>query len=381
MTDLNLRYGVKIYDNDWFLRHRLSAEQAADLLASWGVTYVIAQSKLLPMPDSAVTSLVSEQDREAYAALDDVHFRKLLAERGIAYFAVLNICFDPEFSAAHPEIGAIDQHGKPIRQQDWYIGIPPDRTLNLNHKIGLLETAVEALQPDAIHLGFIRWPGFWETWLEGDRRADKPEYCFSAETITRFNNDTGLDVPTNDVRAAAAMVSGLQRRAWTEWKCDQVVKAIAAIRSALAPIKSGLRYSINTLPFFRSDFDGAVEEVFGQDVVKLASVVDIFEVMAYHQILAKPPEWPARIAGDIISRSGQKAICTLQGRALYLEGMHAGRGRKSELSAEEFATALRATEDGPVEGVCVFTFTDLLDLRDTAKGQAMLAALKAYRNG
>lgn len=28
-----------------------------------------------------------------------------------------------------------------------------------------------------------------------------------------------------------------------------------------------------------------------------------------------------------------------------------------------------------------FTFTDLLDMRETAKGKAMLAALKSFRNG
>lgn len=37
-----------------------------------GITYVIAQSKYLPMPNSAVTSSVPEVDRQAYEALDDV---------------------------------------------------------------------------------------------------------------------------------------------------------------------------------------------------------------------------------------------------------------------------------------------------------------------
>ncbi|MBB3977712.1 hypothetical protein GGQ64_002918 [Rhizobium azooxidifex] len=148
----------------------------------------------------------------------------------------------------------------------------------------------------------------------------------------------------------------------------------------MAPIKGGLQYSINTLPFFRSDFGNAVEEVFGQNAAMLASVVDVFEVMAYHQILGRSENWPAEVATDIINRSGQKAICTLQAKALYLEGMHAGRGRSFDISAPEFALALAAMEQSPVEGACVFTFTDLLDMRETAKGKAMLAALKSFRN-
>ena len=376
---MDLTCGVKVYDNDWFLRHRLTSEQAADLLAEWGITYVIAQSKLLPRPISAVTSAVSAADRAAFAALDDVAFRGHLGERGISYIACLNICFDPAFTAAHPETLAIDQHGRPGVQQDWYVGIPPDRGDNLSHKTDLLRHAVTALQPDAIHLGFIRWPGFWETWLEGDRRDEKPEYSFGQETLARFSRDTGLEIPTADPVAAAEMILSRHRARFTRWKCEAVVTAIAGIRAALAPIKPGLEYSINTLPFFRSDFDNAVEEVFGQDMAMLASVVDVFEVMAYHQILAKPPEWPAAVAADIIGRSQQRAICTLQAKALYLEGMHAGRGRSPEISAREFQLALDALSPSPVEGVCVFTFTDLLDMRETAAGRAMIAGLRTFR--
>jgi hypothetical protein len=380
-TALDLRCGVKIYDNDWFLRHKMSAEQTADFLADWGVTYVIAQSKFLPMSNSAVTSSVSDEDRRAYDALDDRHFRDLLGERGIAYSAVLNVCFDPAFAVAHPELAAIDQWGKPIEMQDWYIGIPPDREENLAHKIGLLEKAVVGLQPDAIHLGFIRWPGFWETWLDGDRRADKPEYCFSARTLDRFVADTGTDVATRDPVAAARNIQGNYRQAWTEWKCRQTVKAIGKIREALARHKRGLEYSINTVPFFQADFDNAVEEVFGQNIAMLGSVVDIFEVMAYHQILAKPPTWPAAVAADIKGRSGRQAICTLQARALYLEDMHAGKGRQSDISAEDFGVALDALAASPVDGACVFTLTDLLDIRETEKGRAMIDSLRNFRRG
>lgn len=376
---MNLKLGVKIYDNDWFLRHGMSVAQAADLLAEWGVTYVIAQSKLLPMSDSAVASAVNDDDRRAYDALDDVVFRELLRQRGIAYFACLNICFDPAFSIAHPELAAVDQWGRPARQVDWYIGLPPDREDNLEHKIDLLRRGVAELSPDAVHLGFIRWPGFWETWLPDDNRSEKPEYCFSSRTVSAFNRDHGLSIATDDPIEAARIIHEHHRRAWTDWKCAKTVAAIARIRQELAAVQSGLKYSINTLPFFRSDFDNAVEDVFGQDIAALAGVVDIFEVMAYHQILARPPSWPAEVAGDIKKRSGREAICTLQAKALYLEGMHAGRGRSSELTAREFGQALDALDTSGVDGVCVFTFTDLLDMRGSEKGETMLAALRSFR--
>ena len=39
------RVGMEIYDNVWYLRHRLEPEEAADILAGMGVTFVLAQSR------------------------------------------------------------------------------------------------------------------------------------------------------------------------------------------------------------------------------------------------------------------------------------------------------------------------------------------------
>ena len=79
--------------------------------------------------------------------------------------------------------------------QDWYIGLPPDREENLRHKIGLLERGVAALQSDGVHLGFIRWPGFWETWLTDVNRSTMPDYCYSPMTLGGFVAQPGQTLP------------------------------------------------------------------------------------------------------------------------------------------------------------------------------------------
>lgn len=156
---------------------------------------MIAQNRFLPMADLAVESAVRQVDKDRYAALDEVGFRNLLKERGIGYFAVLNICFHPVFAAAHPGLLPIDQFGRCEEMQDWYIGLPPDREENLRHKIGLLERGVAALQSDGVHLGFIRWPGFWETWLTDVNRSTMPDYCYSPMTLGGFVAQPGQTLP------------------------------------------------------------------------------------------------------------------------------------------------------------------------------------------
>lgn len=376
---LDLRLGMKIYDNNWFLRHQLQPAAAADVLAAMGVTFVIAQSRFLPMASSAVENTIRPQDAPRFAELDDVAFRDALRERRIGYVACLNIGFDPGFAAAHPHLLPIDQFGQRETMQDWYIGLPPDRAENIEHKIRLLENGVRALDPDAVHLGFIRWPGFWETWLPDVDRSKMPDYCYGVETLSRFRRDTRAHLPVDDPVAAAKVIAERYRIAWRDWKCGVTVDAIGAIRTRLAAIKPSLPIAINTLPLFRADFDNAVEEVFGQDIGRLSDVVDIFEVMAYHQVMGRDEHWPAAIGADIKHRTTRKAICTLQANALYLSGMHAGKGRAVTLDASEFARAVDAVEASPVDGLCVFTFTDFLDMRHAVDGRRKIDRIGGFR--
>ena len=373
------RVGMKIYDNVWYLRHRLEPEQAADILSAMGVTYVMAQSKILPMQDTAIESEVTAEERLRFATLDDRAFRDALKARGISYFASINIGFDPNFIAANQDLLPVDQFGKREGKTDWYIGLPPDRKPNIDHKLALLENATRMLAPDGVHLGFIRWPGFWEIWLPDVKRAEMPDYCYGAGTLARFRTATGIDVPLNDPIAAAALIAKDHKVAWRDWKCGITVAAVGRIRDTLRAIKPDVKIAINTLPFFLSDFDNVAEEVFGQSPARLKDVADVFEVMAYHQILRRPAAWPAEIANDVKRRSGSTTVSTIQGSALYLNGMHADRGRAADLTTDEFISMVDGLEKSEADGLCVFTFTDFLDMRETAEGKRRIDRLRAFR--
>jgi hypothetical protein len=352
--------GMKIYDNDWYLRFGLGYDQAAALLAEWGVTFVIAQSRLLPMPDSAVKSAVRPELAERYASYDDRRFRHALANRGILYVASCLMFFDPDALAADPSLGAVDRHGRPMQQQDWYIGIPPTRAAHVASKVARIEAAMRALEPDGIHLGFMRWPGFWERWMPQHTPADFPDYSYDAASLRQFEAATGVSLPSLEAATAAGWIADNARTEWVDWKCRVVVDVIARVREAAQAIAPDIRLVLNTLPFGRSDYDNAVERVFGQRFEWLAEVVDVFEVMAYHQILKRPPEWPAAIGSEVKARSRRATVCTLQAAPLYLDGMHARENRHRTLPAEEFAEASRAVARSEVDGQVFFLWTDFL---------------------
>jgi hypothetical protein len=354
------RVGVKIYSTDWYLAHGYDYDEAAELLSDQGFTFVIAQNRYLPMADSAVKSEVTVDQAGRYQHYDDRDFARAVQARGIEYWAACNMFFDTDTLARHPGALPVDATGSPAKMVDWYLGTCPTHEAYLLEKLGQLEEAARILQPDGVFLGFTRFPGFWELWLPGDKRSDFPEYCFCDRCVELFATKTGTPVPYD---APAARAAWIRREAYSDfvsWKGDVIRDVIARVRDVVRRHQSGARIMLNTIPFRRDDFEGAGREVFAQDWRKLAEVVDVFELMTYHQILARDTDWIRSVAEDFAATVDRAAVCTIQAEPLYLDGMHAGRGRSASIPVDEFARAVAAVRDSPAEGVVVFTWSDFL---------------------
>ena len=353
--------GMKIYDSDWFLKYELGYQDAARCLRDWGITFVLAQSRLLPMPDSAVESEAPPELADRYAIYDDRRFRDALAREGIEYWATVCMFFDPKALVADPSLRPVGSDGRPMQKVDWYIGIPPSMDGFVSQKTAAIERAVRELEPEGVFLSFTRWPGFWELWMPHHTRRDFPEYSYDLHTLDRFVRETGVNLPTRDPTEAASWIEVHAREAWTSWKCQIVVDVVRQVKEACHRIRPGIQIMLNTLPFGAGDFEGAQEEVFGQRIEALADVVDVFEVMTYHQILKRPTSWFSSIGEEVKNRAGRKTVCTLQARPLYLDGIYAKDNRSPTLDAEEFAEAVSAVENSSVDGIVVFVWSDLLE--------------------
>ena len=367
--------GMKIYDNDWFLKHSMEPAEVADFLAGLGINFVITQSQYLPMQDSAVVSSVDETMQQQYDELDDLQFRHALKERNIDYFACMNVGFDATAARGNPDWLPLDQNGELGEQTDWYVGIPPSNKKFIAAKAETLRHAVEILQPDGVHLGFARWPGFWETWLPALCRQDMREFCFKPDTLDQFCIAKNVELPTSDPVASAELIFANHRDAFTDWKCDVTQAMIGQLRTAAHSSKADIPVAINTLPFEPTEFEGAVEQVLGQRHAKLGSVVDIFEVMAYHQILRRDTSWPGQISAAIKNIANQKTICTVQTGSHYTSGMHLKAGRNDTVTAIEVEEMVSGVLASHVDGICFFTLSDFLAGSESQKMQHIVRAI------
>jgi len=352
--------GVKIYSDDWFLKHALDCREAAQRLRDWGITSVLAKSSLLYSTVENAAGEASSQSAGPGAGYDDRKFRESLANEGIEYWATVCTFFDPPAIEAHPSLRPIGSDGRPMEQIDWYIGIPPSREAFVARQVANIERAVKALEPDGVFLSFIRWPGFWELWMPHHTRQDFPEYSYDTHSLDRFAREANVDAPTRDPAEAASWIETHARQAWTTWKCQVVTDVVRQVREACLKIKPDLQIMLNTLPFGAEEFDGAREKVFGQRLTSLKDVVDVFEVMTYHQILKRPTEWIVESGEDVKRRTGRKTVCTLQAKPIYLDGIYAKDRRSPTLDAEEFAQAAEAVANSSLDGLMVFAWSDLL---------------------
>jgi len=358
---MNKILGMKVYDNDWFLKFHFSYSEVAKILKDWGVNLILTQSKYIPMPDTAVKSEISKQEKKLYNSYSDLKFREALANEGIDYYATILMFFDPSALAINGKLSAYDKNLKKMKKIDWYIGIPPTMERHVENKITLLTKAVKELNPDGVHLAFMRWPGFWELWMPNSKITDFNDYSFDNISIKKFFHDCELTKPKIAINSIPEWINENYSNEWISWKCRVVQNVISNIKFELKRIKPDLKIMLNTVPFGKSDYNNAQDKIFGQNFELLSEIVDTFEVMTYHQILKRTPEWIKLCGEEIKNRTKKNTICTIQAQPLYLEGIHKKENRNTSLNENEFNECLEFIKDSNIDGVVVFLFTDFLN--------------------
>jgi hypothetical protein len=361
---------IKCYGFDWQDRFGLSEPEAAGRLAAHGADWALLQNTLDPLPGSDV-------EQHVPAAVDERRLRSLLRERGIKVFETTSVFFQPGLLSRRPDLRPVAADGRRMEPFGWYVGLCPSDERYLAQRVELMERVVAELEPDGVFLSFIRFPGFWEAWTPKVRREQIAEYCFCERCLARFRRDTGIELPP---RGAPALLQGELRGAWTEWKCALIAAAARALGRAARRTRPGIEVLINGVPLRRGDLGGAAEEVLGQDLGRLSVDAEHTEVMAYHQILAREPvNWIEELVADVRPRVKGTLLACLQLAPAYTTGVHAGAGRRADMTRNEILRALDAVAASGCDGVGIYHWSDLL--ADDRSGGRLGRALRAFRAG
>jgi len=361
---VSIRVGVKIYSYAWFFRWGHDERSAAQWLRDHGIDFVIGLNRFVPMADNAVLSAQTGGTARRDPPSDE-QWADALRAQGIEYWAACNVFFDPAALQRFPDAIPVDKCGRRAEQIDWYLGACPTHVGYLESKTQQIAAAARALKPDGIHLGFIRFPGFWELRVPAIPAAHHREYCFCSRCCARFAIDTGRTIPAEFTDAPWQWAASPEvYPAYSTWKAQVIAAAVEHIRDAVRYEVGSVPVMLNTLPFFPDEEDGALRNAYGQHWEILAPSVDVFEVMTYHQILDRPTSWIGDMVRCVRNRVSQSVAATIQVSPLYLEGMHAGHGRNPRLDPAEFRMALEEASFAGADRVVLFTWDDLLNADD-----------------
>ena len=368
---------MKVYDYQWSTSFGLDAETAAGELVRDGVNTVLVRNQIDPLPTSGVDQEAYLSSGAAISVAADRDWSDALRASGLRVLQTTALFFDPELLQSFPDARPVDANGDPHGGFDWYLGVCPTHDGYLAAKIDRLRCVVAELGPDGLFLSFTRYPGFWENWVPGYAFSNADRFCYCPRCRARFAEDLGVELPPGDVATQARVILADHGAVWTAWRARRVVTVIDRIASAVRAASPRIEIMLNTLPFPASDFAGldARREIAAQDLGMLRGSVDRFELMTYLQILNRPDSWLETVLADARHALPDRPLyCTLQVAPLYTEGIHAGRGRAGEITAEGMDHSARVALAAGADGLVFYHWTDFLV--DEAEGGHKRAALR-----
>jgi hypothetical protein len=246
----------------------------------------------------------------------------------------------------------VDAHGVRYERDGWYVPACPNhpglRSHHLHAMRALLDRFGSAVE--GLWLDFIRFPARWES-----AQPQLRKLCFCTNCLNRYLGTSVEQYADDEIRALATAILEERTPEWVDWKCTCITEYVREVRGLLDASARPTMLGMFSLPWRRDDFDGAMTAVVGQDLGRLAEVVDCFSPMVYHALCEQPPDWVAQVTREAIAWTGAPVVPIVQ-----------AFGRPQPLAPHELAAALAEAAEASPQGVWVFTFASLLESPEKA---------------
>ena len=287
------------------------------------------------------------------ALLMNTDFRALARSSGLRLFLIYPVFQSPEAVKEDPGLAAITASGA-LARDEWVEFVCPTKGEDyLERRIGNLRRIVAEARPDVVSLDFIRFFVFWEKVAPDRDPQSLPQTCFCPLCLRFFQNEFGIRIPEGLAGTARKAKWVLENRpaAWAEWKCGRIANTVARLATAAREAMPSVKINLHTVPWRSADFGGAIRSVAGQDLTRLAPLVDIISPMAYHHMVRQTPAWIHDVVEDISAQAeGAPVLPSIQVAEAYV---------KEPLPAAEFEAALEQALKPPSIGVVLWSWDAL----------------------
>ncbi len=286
-------------------------------------------------------------------SLDSVpSFREQAAKHQIKRFLIIPTFFDPKALKNNPELYAITEKGTPAKEE-WVEFVCPNNTEYRQKKIAYIENLIKELGPDGISIDFIRYFAFWEKIYPDRSSASLTNTCFDKTCLDKFRNDTGIKIPesVHGTEQIAAWIIKNHGDEWTNWKCHTITSMVKEIADVARAVKPSIKINLHAVPWRSNDYDGAIKNIIGQNLIDLAKYVDFISPMCYHHMVKRETTWIHDVTTDIFEQTNNQILPSIQVSKAYLQ---------NDITVEEFKEAIKQSLKIPSAGV-VFWNWDAID--------------------
>ena len=273
-------------------------------------------------------------------ALDRIPIAELRAH-GVRLIADCSVFVGQELRQMFPDSVPIDAEGQPFDRDGWYVPVCPNhpqvRAWRREEITRLLDGYGHHLC--GLWLDFIRFPVRWE-----GATPDLRPLCFCRHCLNLFLGEQRGHYSNEETRRWAHAILAERFDQWVNWKCSRIEDFVREVRSLMDSRGLATRLGIFSLPWRRDDLGGAIRVVAGQDLGRLASHVDTFSPMVYHQLCQQDVGWIAAVVRDAQAWSARAVLPIVQ-----------AMDSPAPLTPQGLADALAVALNTDTEGVMVFT--------------------------
>jgi len=203
----------------------------------------------------------------------------------------------------HSDAAPIGPDGKPSPPPDGWQGVSPFHAGYRRDRMNAFRRVLATFEIDGIWLDYHHAHASWE-----QAEPNLPDTDFSPAALRLFTEKTGIDFPA-DVSAAAKLLLGPQRRAWTDFRCEAFTDWVREYREIVDDVRPKALLGTFHCPWSPEDYDGAIRDKLAIDLKAQATYLDVFSIMPYHARFghADDPAWIAhqtKRLGELLNLEG-----------------------------------------------------------------------------
>lgn len=209
---------------------------------------------------------------------------------GLKVYAEFNSMHAAPYLKDHPDAAPIGPDGKPSPPPQGWQGVSPFHEGYRRNRMDEFRRVLTTFDIDGIWLDYHHAHASWER-----AEPDLPDTDFSPAALRLFREKTGIDLPA-DVPAAARLLLGEHRDAWTDFRCEVFTDWVREYRELLDAVRPAALLGTFHCPWSPDEYDGAIRHKLAIDLPAQVPYLDVLSIMPYHARFghASDPGWIAR---------------------------------------------------------------------------------------